>query len=59
MIREIVLAVVFVALAAVGFYFLFSDVANRQAGVYYDCSMASFHPDIPPAVKEACRNRNR
>lgn len=24
----------------------------------YDCGMAEWHPDIPPKVKEECRNRN-
>lgn len=23
----------------------------------YDCSIAEFHPDVPPAVKNACRYR--
>lgn len=23
----------------------------------YDCRMAEWHPDIPPAVKEECRRR--
>jgi hypothetical protein len=23
----------------------------------YDCGMAEWHPDIPPAVKEECRKR--
>lgn len=25
----------------------------------YDCGMAEWHPDIPPAVKEECRNRRK
>ena len=25
----------------------------------YDCSMAEFHPDIPPIVKEECRRLRR
>ncbi len=24
----------------------------------YDCGMAEWHPDIPPKVKEECRQRN-
>jgi hypothetical protein len=26
-----------------------------DSGRYYDCSMAEFHPDFPPEVKEQCR----
>jgi hypothetical protein len=43
----------------VALYFLMADVRNRNNYVYYDCTMASFHPDIPPKVKEACQNRHR
>jgi hypothetical protein len=25
----------------------------------YDCSMAEWHPDIPPKVKEECRERRQ
>jgi len=25
----------------------------------YDCGMAEWHPDIPPAVKDECRNRRK
>lgn len=25
----------------------------------YDCGMAEWHPDIPPEVKEACRNQRK
>jgi hypothetical protein len=35
-----------------------ADVRDRKVGQYYDCTLASFHPDIPPAVKEACRRRH-
>ena len=24
----------------------------------YDCGMAEWHPDIPPKVKQECRNRS-
>ena len=27
----------------------------REEGRWYDCSMAEWHPDIPPKVKEECR----
>jgi hypothetical protein len=57
MIQAIIRAVIFVALLTLAFYFLLADGINRRQGVYYDCSMASFHPDIPPAAKEACRTR--
>jgi len=29
----------------------------EQEGRYYDCSMAEWHPDIPPEVREECRKR--
>jgi len=29
------------------------DIGDRV----YDCGMAEWHPDIPPAVKEECRKR--
>lgn len=25
----------------------------------YDCSVAEFHPDYPPDVREQCRNQRR
>lgn len=31
-----------------------SDFGNSQ-GRFYDCSMAQWHPDVPPVVKEECR----
>jgi hypothetical protein len=57
MIQAIIRAVIFVALLTTAFYLLLADGINRRQGVYYDCSLASFHPDIPPAAKEACRTR--
>jgi hypothetical protein len=48
---------VIIAATLVALYFLMADARNRNNYVYYDCTMASFHPDIPPKVKEACRNR--
>jgi hypothetical protein len=55
--KEILKGAVILALALIALYFLMADVRNRNNYVYYDCTMASFHPDIPPKVKEACRNR--
>jgi hypothetical protein len=28
-----------------------------SGGQRYDCALASFHPDYPQAVREACRRR--
>jgi hypothetical protein len=25
----------------------------------YDCGMAEWHPDIPPAVRDECRNKRK
>jgi len=55
---ELIKGGIVLALALIALYFLMADVRNRNNYVYYDCTMASFHPDIPPKVKEACRNRH-
>ncbi len=39
--------------AAIGIIF----TSDRPVGKVYDCGMAEWHPDIPPAVKEECRRR--
>jgi hypothetical protein len=57
MIRELAFATVYMVMLMLVFWLLMSDARNRNTGVYYDCSLASFHPDIPPKVKEACRSR--
>ena len=31
---------------------------DHSGGRVYDCGMAEWHPDIPPAVKEECRKRS-
>jgi hypothetical protein len=58
MIKELIQGACILICACVALYFLMADVRNRNNYVYYDCTMASFHPDIPPKVKEACRNRH-
>jgi hypothetical protein len=55
--REIIKGGIVLVLTMIALYFLMADVRNRNNYVYYDCTMASFHPDIPPKVKEACRLR--
>lgn len=57
MLVELIKAGIILALTLIALYFLMADTRNRNNYVYYDCTMASFHPDIPPKVKEACRNR--
>lgn len=57
MLKEIIKGGIVLVLAMIALYFLMADVRNRNNYVYYDCTMASFHPDIPPKVKEACRTR--
>lgn len=51
-----IIGIAFIALglflAMVGIIVFNSDMPNRQ---YYDCSIAEFHPDYPPQVKEECR----
>jgi hypothetical protein len=34
---------------------VFTDFGNSSSVKVYDCSMTEWHPDIPPRVKEACR----
>ncbi len=43
-------AVVLTAIAAILFL-----TREEPKGRYYDCSIAEFHPDYPPKVKEECR----
>jgi hypothetical protein len=57
MIRELIQAFTFLSIMLFVFSLLMADVRNQKTGVYYDCTLASFHPDIPPAVKEACARR--
>jgi hypothetical protein len=57
MLNELIKGGIVLALTLIALYFLMADARNRNNYVYYDCTMASFHPDIPPKVKEACRTR--
>jgi hypothetical protein len=57
MLVDLIKGGIVIVLALIALYFLMADVRNRNNYVYYDCTMASFHPDIPPKIKEACRNR--
>ena len=58
MLAELIKGGVVLALTLIALYFLMADTRNRNNYVYYDCTMASVHPDIPPKVKEACRTRH-
>ncbi len=52
--EHITFIVALVALvAAIGIIF----TGDHPTGRVYDCGMAEWHPDIPPAVKEECRRR--
>ena len=35
------------------------SISDYQGVKKYDCGMAEWHPDIPNAVKEECRRRNK
>jgi hypothetical protein len=50
-IKFFVLVVVLILLLA----FLYDNI-DQERTVVYDCGMAEWHPDIPVAVKEECRN---
>lgn len=40
---------------AVGLAWLLWLVTPQEEYRVYDCSLAEFHPDYPPAVREECR----
>ena len=42
--------------ACVLWIFALSQVDMPEYKIY-DCSISEWHPDIPPKVKEECRNR--
>jgi hypothetical protein len=44
--------------ASVLWVILLSNVEIPEYKIY-DCGMAEWHPDIPPRVKEECRNRRK
>jgi hypothetical protein len=46
-----------VALAALVAAIVIIATGDHPTGRVYDCGMAEWHPDIPPAVKEECRRR--
>ena len=50
--RVVVLSVIVVSIIIL----IFTDFG--KAGRVYDCGMAEWHPDIPNAVKEECRQRH-
>ncbi len=49
---RIILSIVSIVLV---WFLIFTDFGNSSSVRVYDCTMAEWHPDIPPRVKEACR----
>jgi hypothetical protein len=47
--------VVIACIAAVVLAWVLWLVAPSEGYRVYDCSLAEFHPDYPPAVREECR----
>jgi hypothetical protein len=47
-----------VAVVALVAAFVIIFTGDYKGGRVYDCGMAEWHPDIPNAVKEACRKRS-
>lgn len=45
------------AVAATVFWALLLVLIPFPEGKVYDCSIAEFHPDVPPKVKEECRKK--
>jgi hypothetical protein len=46
---------VIAVIIAVTLAWLLWFIAPREEYRVYDCSLAEFHPDYPPAVREECR----
>jgi len=46
---------VIAVIIAVALAWLLWFIAPREEYRVYDCSLAEFHPDYPPAVREECR----
>lgn len=55
-IRQNALSLTIMILLVAGSWFA---IANGAKKAVYDCSMAEWHPDYPPKVKEACRELQR
>lgn len=51
--KDIILLII--ALLAVAGAFIMFDSGERT--IIYDCTWSEISPDIPPKVKEECRNR--
>ena len=47
--------VVIACVIAVALAWIFWLIGPREEYKVYDCSLAEFHPDYPPAVREECR----
>ena len=47
--------VVIASVIAVALTWAIWFIAPREEYRVYDCSLAEFHPDYPPAVREECR----
>ena len=52
--KNTVFALVAIAVA-VALAWIFWLVTPQEQYKVYDCSLAEFHPDYPPAVREECR----
>ncbi len=52
--KNILFAVMAAVLSILLAWFLWAVSPDEEYRVY-DCSLAEFHPDYPPAVREECR----
>lgn len=50
-VENIIIAIAFIIAVIVAVMWL----PKKGDVIVYDCSMAEFHPDYPPQVKEECR----
>ena len=53
--KTIIVVIVTVVVYTVLMLILLSVLPESDQGRYYDCTIAEFHPDYPPEVKQACR----
>lgn len=56
--KNILFAVISIVVAVALAWFFWAISTDEHYRVY-DCSLAEFHPDYPPAVREECRRIQR
>ena len=58
--KDFVIAAICIGImVGAGAYAFLSTNGDQSVVVKYDCSIAEFHPDFPPQVREACRVKRK